>query len=491
MLNLHNFFSSIPVLLVTLSLHYDDGEAKSESEARRFMETGNTLLAAGQLADALAQYNAAIDNDPKNYMVYYKRAAVYLAQGKSKLALPDLKMSMTLKPDFTPAVINHGNILFKQGHLERAKEDYNAVLKYDPQNKEANRQLAMTRTVEERIVYGDRMSQEGNIEQALDAFSKIIIYLPWNGDIFRKRAKVHHMNGDLYKEIDDYRSVTRLVPDSTEVYLEMSRLHDSLGDLDMALEDIRECLKLDPDHKQCFPLYKLLKKIRRLLDGAENFIRDGRYDEAVSKLEASIEAAGKGGVYELRANARICHTYRMAQKTGEALKMCTSVLQDDSENVDVLIDRAEAYIQNEMYEEAVSDFQRAKEIEDTQRTQEGVERSQKLLKQSKKRDYYKILGVKRNAGKKEILKAYRQLAMQWHPDKHKEGDAKTKAEKMFMDIADAKEVLSDQEMRQKFDQGEDPLDPEQQQNQGFHQHGQPFGFNPFGGGGFNFKFNFN
>ena len=47
-------------------------------------------------------------------------------------------------------------------------------------------------------------------------------------------------------------------------------------------------------------------------------------------------------------------------------------------------------------------------------------------------------------------------------------------------------------MRQKFDNGEDPLDPEQQQQGG---HGNPFhGFNPFGGGGgqgFNFKFHFN
>ena len=39
------------------------------------------------------------------------------------------------------------------------------------------------------------------------------------------------------------------------------------------------------------------------------------------------------------------------------------------------------------------------------------------------------------------MKAYRKLAMEWHPDKH-EGDDKIKAEKMFMDIAAAKEVLT-------------------------------------------------
>lgn len=48
----------------------------------------------------------------------------------------------------------------------------------------------------------------------------------------------------------------------------------------------------------------------------------------------------------------------------------------------------------------------------------------------------------RNAQKREILKAYRKLAMEWHPDKH-EGANKEAAEKKFMDIADAKEVLTD------------------------------------------------
>ena len=73
---------------------------------------------------------------------------------------------------------------------------------------------------------------------------------------------------------------------------------------------------------------------------------------------------------------------------------------------------------------------------------DGLHRAQNLLKQSQKKDYYKILGVKRTATTKQINQAYRKLAKEWHPDKH-EGEDKKKAEKMFYDIAAAKEVLSD------------------------------------------------
>lgn len=49
----------------------------------------------------------------------------------------------------------------------------------------------------------------------------------------------------------------------------------------------------------------------------------------------------------------------------------------------------------------------------------------------------------RTAQKKEILKAYRKLAQQWHPDNFQDEEEKKKAEKKFIDIAQAKEVLTD------------------------------------------------
>lgn len=69
------------------------------------------------------------------------------------------------------------------------------------------------------------------------------------------------------------------------------------------------------------------------------------------------------------------------------------------------------------------------------------------------KDYYKILGVSKDASDDEIKKAYRKLAIKWHPDKHTNDseEDKKKAESMFKDIAEAYEVLSNPTEREKYD----------------------------------------
>ncbi len=73
-----------------------------------------------------------------------------------------------------------------------------------------------------------------------------------------------------------------------------------------------------------------------------------------------------------------------------------------------------------------------------------------------KRDYYEILGLQKGATEAEIKKAYRKLALEYHPDKNKEAGAEEK----FKEINEAYQVLSDTNKRQKYDQfGHSAFDP--------------------------------
>ena len=95
-----------------------------------------------------------------------------------------------------------------------------------------------------------------------------------------------------------------------------------------------------------------------------------------------------------------------------------------------------------------------------------------------KRDYYEVLGVSKNASDDEIKKAYRTLAIKYHPDKNP-GDKE--AEAKFKEVNEAHDVLSDKQKRARYDQfGHAGVGGAS---------GNPFaGGNPFGQGG-NFNFN--
>lgn len=96
------------------------GVLGGNSEVEQHLEMGRKFLQEGNLADALNHYNMAVSKfsglwwfgfnwliagDPLNYLTYFKRAAVYLALGQSKRALPDIDKVLELKPDFHQVIL--------------------------------------------------------------------------------------------------------------------------------------------------------------------------------------------------------------------------------------------------------------------------------------------------------------------------------------------------------------------------------------------------
>jgi molecular chaperone DnaJ len=76
-----------------------------------------------------------------------------------------------------------------------------------------------------------------------------------------------------------------------------------------------------------------------------------------------------------------------------------------------------------------------------------------------KRDYYEVLGVAKNATDEDIKKAYRKLAMKYHPDRN-QGDGAKKSEESFKEVKEAYEMLSDAQKRAAYDQhGHAGVDP--------------------------------
>ena len=100
------------------------------------------------------------------------------------------------------------------------------------------------------------------------------------------------------------------------------------------------------------------------------------------------------------------------------------------------------------------------------------------------KNYYDLLGIKKNATEKEVKQAYRKLARKYHPDVNP-GDKASEAK--FKEINEAYEVLSDKENRKKYDKYGDKWQHAEQFEQAAQQQGQYWDFAP-GGGGSTFSF---
>ncbi|XP_023027384.2 dnaJ homolog subfamily C member P58IPK [Leptinotarsa decemlineata] len=476
------------VILLFSEVLIEISECITQEDIDKHLQLGKQYLANGHLGDALTQYHLAVEGDPNNYLTYFKRGTVYLALGKAKNALSDLDRVLEIKPDFTAARISRGNIHLKQAHFDLAQLDFYNVLKADPYNAEANSLIQKIDPVKERKRNAEFHYGRGDFTSAIHYISEVIEVCPWAPELYDFRSELYMMSGDEISAISDLKSAAKLQSDDTDGYYKLSQLLYKVGQATEALKSVRECLKLDPEHKDCFPFYKKVKKIEKLLVDAENAMESNDYTRCIEAANKILTNEKENPNIIFESKKLLCTCYSNDEQSSEAIKMCTEAL-NYNEDPNIYCDRAEAYLQAELYDDAIRDYRSALEINShLDRAKEGLNKAEKRQKQAEQRDYYKILEVKRTASKKEIVKAYRKMAQKWHPDNYQNDEKMKKiAEKKFIDIAAAKEVLTDEEKRKQFDNGEDPLDPESGRGgmPNFHH------FQSFHGSPFQFKFHFN
>ena len=157
-------------------------------------------------------------------------------------------------------------------------------------------------------------------------------------------------------------------------------------------------------------------------------------------------------------------------------------MQLDSNSFWGLLHNGKTLLKDEEFEAAIRSLESAAEAAPDKRSKVDpiLNKARIALKRSKTKDYYKVIGVASDADGKQIKSAYRKASKQFHPDKAaKQGISKEAAEKKMASINEAYEVLSDPELRARFDRGDDPNSQER---------ASPFQGSPFGGGGHPFMF---
>lgn len=191
-------------------------ESSSKAEVERHLEMGRDFLVRGQLQDALTHYHAAVEGDSHNYLTYFKRATVYQALGKAKLAISDLDKALELKPDFTTARGQRGAVYLKMGDFTTAEVDFYHIIQEDPYNEENNYLYQRINPAREQLNLVHDVMARNDYQTAIALLTQLLEISPWCSEIRELRAQSYLMIGDRIAAVSDFRSVNRLMQDGSD-----------------------------------------------------------------------------------------------------------------------------------------------------------------------------------------------------------------------------------------------------------------------------------
>ncbi|KAK4159660.1 hypothetical protein QBC43DRAFT_326851 [Cladorrhinum sp. PSN259] len=470
------------------------------------LDSAQSHLSKGETHDALVYYDAAIARDPSNYLTLFKRATTYLSLGRTSQATEDFEKILTIKPTFEGAHTQLGKLRARAADWDSAKAHYQKAKKtQEVEEIEAARAAAKA---------AEAAAKAGNWEECVKQADDAILTANRAVSLRELRVKCAFESGSLERGIGDLQHILQMKPGDTRPHLQISAVtFYALGDLAEGMTAIRKCLHSDPENKACKKLLKqekaadkVLQKVQKALDKSQpmtavrNLVPTTENDGLITEVKYQVQELREQEIIPKSASDKLiarlvemaCRAYYEAS-TGKAKDYCEESLQLDENSLYGLLYKARTQMEAESYEPAINTLKKAAEHHSDKQSilSPLLEKAQIADRRSKTNDYYKVLGVAHDADERQIKSAYRKLSKVHHPDKAaKQGLTKEDAEKKMAKINQAYEVLSDPELRARFDRGDDPNNLDQQHQ----QHHNPFGGHgghPFmfqGGGGQQFHF---
>ncbi|KAJ8516418.1 hypothetical protein ONZ45_g6293 [Pleurotus djamor] len=468
----------------------------------------NALLSTGQFSEAVKVYTEAIEQSPADYLLFYKRATALLSMNRHSSALDDFDKVLSLTSNtFDNAHLMKARIHTKDGHFSEARESLNLFTSKN-KNDAAASELLNDINFGEQAAKKTAQAKKAQLWTACTESATEALRVASHSIALRQqRAECALAVGDLEGATGDMTRLSHLAPPTSASLMRIFRLsYFFLPATPASMSTLKQCLHLDPDSKPCLTAHRQVKafdkafaKLEQLLSaedwkGAITLLTGAgknndfakRFDDAMDsntardqllekpKSTIPLPDPKKSSPRRKDIVAALCKAYIKLGNIRSGEKWCEELLTMDggADDVDGLVGRGEALLKKEDYEAAVRAFEQA--FENSGRSNRDIhsrlQKAQRLLKQSKQKDYYKVLGVSRDADQKTIKKAFRTAAKSAHPDK---GGSEAK----MAAVNEAYEVLSNPELRERFDNGDDPNDPMGGQG------GYPGGGHPFHAGG--------
>merc|ERR1719412_2277871 len=378
-------------------------------------------------------------------------------------ALEDAKTAVNLDNNFVKGFVRIAKCSVLLGEIPSAKQAVERGLRIEPGSKAFESEIHNYKLLEKQQTEIDSAFETQDYRKALFHLDQFL-----NAACASKRHKVKKAECLAY--LGRYLEAQNIANDllrsdsmnADAMYVRGLCLYYE-DFVDKAFTHFQQVLRLAPDHQMAKDTYKRAKSLKQTKEEGNLAFKSSNWTKAHELYSQALHIDPCNKTTNAKLYFNRATVAAKLKKFTESVNDCDEALKLDEGYLKALVRRGRSYMEMEKYEEAVRDFEQVHKMERGNHEYRNLLATAKVeLKKSKRKDYYKILGIDRNANDEEIKKAYRKRALVHHPDRHSGAseEEKKEHERKFKEIGEAYGVLSDTKKRSRYDNGHDVDDLE-------------------------------
>jgi len=214
---------------------WSDTLAKNPDCWLGYNNLGNALLQKGQLGEAIAQLQRALQIYPDYADGHYNLGVAFVREGKLDDAIAQYQKALEINPNYAEAHNNLGNTLFRKGQLAEAVAQYQIAVKINPKYAEAHGNL------------GAAFFREGALDDAIAQFQKALEINPNYAEAHTNLGLALVQKGQLGEAIEQYQIALKINPKYALAHANLGVAFIRNGQLDDAIAQFQEALRLNPN----------------------------------------------------------------------------------------------------------------------------------------------------------------------------------------------------------------------------------------------------
>jgi tetratricopeptide (TPR) repeat protein len=300
-----------------------------------YASRGNAYEAKNDYEHAIANFDRAIQLEPNRKRAYLDRARLFSSKKDWENSIADYDMAIQIDPEWAIAYLLRANDYYSKGDSARALADYNKAIQLDPKSVDAYSLRGM--------VY----AMKGDFERAIPDFDKAIQLNPKETTAYVGRANAYFEKGNYDCAIIDFDKLIELTPQEPASYIGRGKAYSNKGDHERAMVDFDKAIQLSPQNAETYNLRGV------------GYARKGDFDHALADFNKAVELDPNGDFgYYNRAKA-----YFSKDDHDRAIVDLNKAIQLDPKRTESYVFRGAVYFKKGDDQHAVLDFSEAIRLE--------------------------------------------------------------------------------------------------------------------------------